>query len=137
MVKRVKKSSSRFQVKRRKISKALYWTPRIAAIAFIAFLALFSLDIFGNGYTFWETVVGLFMHNLPVFILALLLWLSWKREWIGALTFILAGIAYIISLFFRNQFEWYMISWSLTIAAPAFAVGVLFWMNWIRRKKKK
>ena len=116
----------------------LYWFPRIAAILFICFLALFSLDIFGNGYTFWQTVLGLFMHNIPVLILAAVLAIGWKREWLPGIVFILGGFAYIVMLFRNPQFEWYMISWSLTIAAPAFLIGIMFLINWkIRRKLKK
>ena len=119
----------------KKINKWLYWTPRILSILFLLFLAMFSLDVFGNGYTFWQTLVGLFMHNIPVFILAILLWISWKREIIASVVFILAGLLYI-SLLFRNpQFEWYYLSWSLTIAGPAFVIGILFYLNWIKRKK--
>mgnify|MGYP002070012838 CR=1 FL=1 len=35
-------------MKKRKVSRFLYWTPRILSILFILFLAMFSLDIFGN-----------------------------------------------------------------------------------------
>ncbi len=44
--------------KKQKVSKVVYWTPRILSIAFIAFLAMFSLDIFGNDYTFAKRVFG-------------------------------------------------------------------------------
>lgn len=95
---------------------------------------MFSLDIFGNNYTFWETVLGLFMHNIPVFVLAILLWISWKRELVGVVTFALAGLLYIATLFINPQLEWYMLSWSLTIAGPAFVIAFLWYLNW---KKKR
>jgi putative component of toxin-antitoxin plasmid stabilization module len=56
---------------------------------------------------------------------------------VGGIGFILAGVAYVISLFFRNNFGWYMMSWSLIIAGPAFLIGVLFFMNWSRKRKEK
>jgi len=121
-----------------KINKFIFWTPRILAILFILFLAMFSLDIFGNNYTFWETVLGLFMHNIPVFILLTLLIISWKHELVGAVTFILAGVLYIAMILInalKGSFEWYMLSWSLTIAGPAFLVGYLFFLNWKQKKK--
>ena len=117
-----------------KINKWIYWTPRILSIIMILFLALFSLDIFGNGYSFWETVVGLFMHNMPSIILAVILWVAWKREIVGAIAWAFAGLLYIALLFLRQNFEWYMLSWSVIIAGPAFLIGYLFWLNW---KKKK
>jgi hypothetical protein len=115
----------------------LYWTPRILSIVFLCFLALFSLDMISEGLSFWQIVGGLLMHNIPVFILAIVLWISWKHELVGAITFALAGIGYIITLIisaFNNSFEWYMISWSFTIAGPAFVIAFLWYLNW---KKKK
>lgn len=112
--------------------------PRILAIAFILFLAVFSLDVFGNGYGFWETAVGLLVHNIPSIILLVVLLIAWKYELVGAIAFILAGLVYIGSLAMRPNFEWYrMISWSLMIAGPAFIVGILFWIGWIQRRKGK
>jgi len=118
----------------KKVSKFVYWTPRILSILFIAFLALFSLDVFGNGYTFGQTLVALFMHNVPVFILAIVLWISWKYEIVGGIAFILAGLLYIYVLT-RNAFEWYMLSWAIQISGVAFFIGILFLMNWYKKKK--
>lgn len=122
----------------------LFWTPRVIAIIFILFLALFSLDIFdsANNYTFWETVLGLFMHNLPVFILAIALWISWpeKRGWLAGSIFILGGILYIGRLLmtsFTNGFEFYYLSWSITIAGPAIFVGILFFIGWRKQAGKQ
>lgn len=64
----------------RKINKFIYWTPRILSIIFILFLAIFSLDIFDMKLGFWETILGLFMHNIPVFILLAVLLIFWKHE---------------------------------------------------------
>jgi lysylphosphatidylglycerol synthetase-like protein (DUF2156 family) len=123
---------------KKKSSKFIFWTPRILSILFVLFLMLFSLDIFGQGYTFWETVLGLFMHNIPALLLAGVVWISWKYEIVGGIAFILAGLLYIAMLLvqaFRGSFEWYMISWSMTIAGPAFLVGILFLIGWYRKKK--
>ncbi len=38
--------------------KWLYWTPRILAIIFICFLLLFSLDVFGQGLSFSQKILG-------------------------------------------------------------------------------
>jgi hypothetical protein len=113
----------------------IFLTPRIISIIFILFLALFSLDVFGEGLSLFQVLVAFLMHNIPVFILAILLWISWKKEIVGAITFILAGIAYIFLTLGRNEFQWYMISWSLIIAGPAFFIGILFWIGWKRKKK--
>ena len=117
--------------------KFLYWTPRILSILFILFLSLFALDIFDMNLGFWGTIVGLFMHLIPSFILIILLVVAWKYEWVGGIAFILAGILYIILLLINPQLEWYMLSWSLTIAGPAFIVGILWILNWKNKKKLK
>jgi hypothetical protein len=123
-----------------KVSKFVYWTPRICGIVLILFLALFSLDVFGEGYGFWGTILAFLMHNIPVFILAILLWISWKHELVGAITFILGGLLYIGQLAVNailNSFEWYYISWSLIIAGPAFFVGILFYLGWKQKRNLK
>jgi|SRR3989344_5788174 len=116
------------------MNKYLYWIPRILSIIFILFLAMFSLDIFDGNYGFWGTILGLFMHNIPVFILSIILLISWKHEIVGGIVFILAGIFYIITLLMNPKLEWYMLSWSLLIAGPAFLIGILFLLNWKFKK---
>ena len=113
-----------------KINRFVYWTPRILSILFLLFLTIFSFDVFGEGYSFWEVVVAFLMHNIPVFILAIVLWISWKREWVGGSVFILAGLLYIIFPA-RNAPTWYWaLVWILMISGPAFLIGVLFLANW-------
>ncbi len=122
---------------KRKVGKFVYWTPRILSILMLCFLALFSLDIFGNNYTFWETVVGLFMHNLPVFVLLAVLIISWKREIVGGVAFILAGLGYLYLALIRGEIPWYIaLSWSMIIAGPLFLIGILFIINWLKKKKR-
>jgi len=113
----------------------LYWAPRILSIAMLCFMAMFSLDIFGNNYTFWQTVVGLFMHNIPVFVLLAVLLVSWKHEIVGGIMFNLAGVLYIISAL--NRVPWRIaLIWSMIIAGPLFLIGILFIANWIKKKKR-
>ena len=119
---------------KKKINKFVYWTPRILSIIFLLFLALFSLDVFEPELTFWEIVIGLLIHNIPVFILLAVLLISWKYEIVGGIAFILAGILYIAWILV-NPFEWYMLAWALQIAGPAFFIGVLFLINWYKKKK--
>ncbi|MGY4884886.1 MAG: DUF7670 domain-containing protein [Nanobdellota archaeon] len=128
---------------KRKISKFVYWTPRILSILFLLFLAMFSLDIFGNGYTFWQIVVGLIMHNIPVFILTIVLIIAWRHELVGAIAFTVAGVLYIVQLLItviRNMdnpqpMPWSVLAWSLIIAGPIILCGVLFYICWRRKRK--
>ncbi len=116
------------------MNKFIYWAPRVLSIIFLAFLALFSLDVISPELSFWQIVLGLFMHNIPVLVLLIVLIISWKYEIVGAIAFILAGLLYIGSAAWRAPALYMAITWSLIIAGPAFLIGILFWVNW--RKKK-
>jgi hypothetical protein len=46
----------------------------------------------------------------------------------------LAGLFYIIMV--STKVAWYLtLSWSLTIAGPAFLIGILFMINWFKKKQ--
>lgn len=117
----------------------LFWAPRILSILFILFLAMFSLDVFESGYGFRDTLFALFMHNIPSLILTIAVIISWKREMVGAITFALAGLAYVVlitgSSIASGRFEPYMITWPFIIAGPAFVVSFLFYLNWRNKRK--
>lgn len=119
---------------KKKVGKVLYWTPRIVSILFILFIALFSLDVFEPGLSLGQMIIGFLMHNIPTFALIIIVIIAWKREIVGAIAFFLAGIAYIVSVFASSDFEWYMLSWSLIIAGPAFFIAILYLLNWRRKK---
>ncbi len=116
-------------------NKFIFWTPRILAILFILFLAMFSLDIFEGNYGFRGTIFGLFMHNIPTLILLIILLISWKYEIVGGIAFILAGLVYLVVLF-KNPFEWYMLSWAIQISGIAFLIGILFLVGWFKKIHK-
>ena len=80
----------------RKTNKILYWTPRILAILFILFLTLFSFDVFEPGLTAGQIALALLMHNIPSIVLTILLIFAWKREWLGALAFIIGACIHCI-----------------------------------------
>ena len=120
----------------KRINKFIYWTPRILSIIFICFLALFSLDVISPELSFWQIVVGLFMHNIPVFILLAVLLVAWKHEIVGGIGFILAGLLYIVFVLMRNPFEWYYLSWIAQISGIAFLIGILFIIGWDKKRGK-
>ena len=98
---------------------------------------MFSLDVFEPELTPWQIAIGLFMHNIPALFLLIVLIISWKREIVGGIAFILAGLLYILMLAMNSKFEWYMLSWSITIAGPAFLIGILFIVNWRKKQNPK
>ena len=82
-------------------NRYLTWTLRFFIILFIAFLMMFSLDVFSEEHSFKRIFIGLVMHNIPALILIIMIVVAWKREDIGGILFILAGIA--MMFFFRPQ----------------------------------
>jgi len=118
---------------KKRVGKFRHLAPRILGILFVLFLMLFSLDVFEPGLTASQIALGLLIHNIPALILFGLLILSWKYEIAGAVTFILAGLVYIC-LLIGPEFKWYMISWSLIIAGPAFLIGILFLTEWLKKR---
>lgn len=116
----------------------VYWAPRILSILFILFLAMQSLDVFGLASSTSEIIVGLIMHNIPVFILIIFLIISWRYEIVGGIAFILAGILYIGLILMsavKTGFEWYYLAWSVQISGIAFLIGILFLIGWSRKKR--
>ena len=122
---------------KKKISKFTYWTPRILSIIFVLFLTIFSGDVFDENLGFWQTVLGLLIHNIPVLVLAAVIWISWKYEIVGGIAFILAGIAHLIfSIAGETIDPWYVaLAISLILDIPAFFIGILFLVGWFKKKK--
>lgn len=119
----------------KKINKFIYWTPRILALVFVGFLALMSLDVFSSDLNWRQIAMGLFMHNIPVLILLFVVLISWKHELVGGIIFTLAGLFYMFTLTMNATLAWYIaLSWSMTIAGPALLIGILFLVNWHKKR---
>ena len=94
---------------------------------FAGFISLFALDVFGEGYGFWQTVLALLMHLIPTFILVAVLVVSWRREWIGGILFIVLGVLYLVWAWGKPFGVWYVY---LMMAGPLVLIGALFLLNW-------
>ena len=120
------------------INRFVYWAPRALSILFIAFLSLFSLDVFESGGSAGEIILELFMHNIPSLILAAVVVIAWRRELVGAVVFLLAGLLYIVFAAERAPGTLMTITWSLIITGPAILVAALYFANWhLKRKQAK
>jgi hypothetical protein len=108
----------------------LYWTPRALCIVFTLFISMFALDVFGEGRGFWQTFVALTMHLVPTFLLLVVLWISWRREWIAGVLFPLLGAFYIVWAWNRPFARWWAL---LLMAGPLVLTGALFLLNWYYR----
>ncbi len=112
------------------MNKILFWTPRILTIVFILFLGLFALDAFEGDQSLIKKLGGFLIHLIPNFVLILILIVAWKHEWVGTIAFALVGITYIVMFWGRFPLVTY-----LGISGPLFLIAVLFWINWLQRKK--
>lgn len=109
---------------KRPVKGWLFWTPRILGILFAAFVSLFALDVFEEGYGFWEALAGFAIHLIPTAIVLIVLAIAWRWEWVGGILFIALGTAYIVAT--RGGEHW---SAYLLIAGPLVLIGLLFLMD--------
>lgn len=114
----------------------LTWLPRILSFAFMGFLMLFSFDVFAPDVSVGQALLGFLMHNIPVIVLAVIVALAWRREWVGAVIFAAAGFLYAALLISDKGLRDYTPSWIAIISVPALAVGVAYWIAWRQRISK-
>lgn len=97
------------------MKKVLYWSPRILAILFIAFISMFALDVFTEPS--WP--LALLMHLLPSVVLIILTILSWKKNFAGAIIFFVFGL-------FTTWFTHFE---SPVVVIPIFIISILFFID--------
>lgn len=121
-------------MKKTKTNKYLLWTPRVLSILFALFIMVFSLDVFGAGLTTGEVIYAFFMHNVPALILLVAAIIAWKYELVGAIVFVLTGLAYLFFTSDLGQLTSTELIPLLIISLPSLIIGLLFYFSWARRK---
>lgn len=106
------------------VAKILYWSPRTLGILIVLLVSLFALDVFGQGYSFWETMAALGMHLIPSIVILIVLGIAWRREWIGGTLFVVLGVLYITLFWEPSNLPAY-----LAISGPLFLAGILFLLD--------
>ena len=110
--------------------KLLYWIPRILAIIAILFMMMFSLDCFESGGT--DALICILMHNIPAFIIILVLVVAWKWELIGGILFIIAFFAG--SIYFNGFGK----NWgAMIVMLPFLFTGILFLTHYFLYLRQK
>lgn len=109
--------------------KRVRWIPSILSLGFVAFLSLFSLDVFSQ-YSGLNVVLPLLIHLIPSLLLIGITAIAWKLEWVGTLVYWGFAVWYISNVGFSRPVSWY-----LGIALPAFIVGTLYLMSWLLRRR--
>lgn len=118
-------------------SSFLYWCPRLASVLFIAYVMLFSLDVFESGKDWMSLLFGLFMHNIPAFILILITSLAWKKDLIGFIGFGLLGVIMLFLVLLNSpNLEAGSIP-NFGISIPSLFISFLYVLNWTLNKPKK
>jgi len=115
-------------------NRYLTWTLRILLILMILFWALFSLDVFEEEQGFWNILVAFLMHNIPVFVMILILIIAWKWEHIGGMLLILGILGFTIFLIAGSGRFMYG---SLVMVGIPFLIGTMFVVNYYLLGKKK
>ncbi len=106
----------------------LHWLPRVLGILFALFLSVFALDVFDEGYGFWQALLALAIHLIPALLVVLAVAIAWRREALGGLILIGLAVWYLISSWGRFRWSTYLI-----IAGPAVLTGGLFLIDWANR----
>lgn len=115
-----------------RVKKILFWTPRVLGILIAIFISLFALDVFIEGYSFWETIMALLMHLIPTVIFLVILGIAWRWERIGGILFILLGLLYITLFWDPDQLPAYLL-----ISGPLFLAGIFFLLDGYIRKESR
>lgn len=105
-------------------NKLITWTPRILSILLLILLFMLSFDVFEIDEAWYMLIFGFLIHNIPVFILLITLYFSWKRPIIGATTYISAGLFYLVYMLIRNG--WDALLSVLSLGLVAIVIGALY-----------
>lgn len=91
------------------------------SILFSVFVSLFALDVFGQKGWIWELII----HLIPTLVIIILTVVSWKKEFLGGILWLVLGILFII----MSRESW-------VIYVPMIIIGGLnLWVGKIENKK--
>ena len=110
--------------------RLLYWSPRVLGFLFAAFLSVFALDVFSEGYGAIETLLALVMHLIPAALVLMIVWVSWQHEWIAATVFPALGVYYLVSAPGQHWLSY------VTISGTLILTGVLFLISLVVRRRE-
>ena len=113
-------------------SKQLQKVAIAITVFFARFLSVFSLDVFNEHLGWLQTLGALVIHLIPVWILLLLAWASYRFPWVGAVAFTALAVAYILISEFRFNIQTYLL-----ISGPLFLLGLLYGLILLRKKKSE
>jgi hypothetical protein len=106
-------------------SPVWFWAPRVFAIGSGLFLSVFALDVFAPDKPLTEALPDMLLHLAPAAVVFAAVALAWRRDGVGALTFLTLAVLYMLMASSR-------VDWILVIAGPLLITGLLYLWNWAR-----
>lgn len=111
-----------------RVKKFFNRLPHLLGMGFVVFLSLFAFDVFSE-YSGLSAILPFLIHLMPSFILLLFVGIAWRYEWVGAIIFLGFALLYIWSVGFERPISWY-----LAISLPSAIAGMLYLINWIKKR---
>ena len=108
-----------------RLAKLFHWASRLAAIAIIFFVSLFSLDVFNMDGTPLELLGAFIMHSLPSIFMILLLVAAWRRPVVGFMAFLIVGLFFLLVAILSRSLGHFLL-----FAGPLLLISALFYVDW-------
>jgi hypothetical protein len=100
------------------------WIPRVLLLAVCGFMMLFSFDVFETKAPLGEHLLGFFMHNIPVWILLLMLIFTWKHPLIAGI--VIGVFAVVFAIWIGTGFSRFFWVDLLVFVLPLLVCSALF-----------
>jgi hypothetical protein len=111
------------------LARLLYWSPRVLAGLFAAFLSVFAFaglaEALAEGHGLRAGLIHFAVSLPPTLVILLVLGVAWRWQRVGAAAFTGLAIAYVATSW--GQFP---ISTYVVIAGPMLLVAALFLADW-------
>jgi hypothetical protein len=115
-----------------KLDAMLHWVPRILGLLLVCFIGMFAMDVFGEGFGFWNTLLALLIHLIPALVAAAVIAVAWRWEIVGGLLYLAAAVTHAILMGARLRPADVLI-----IAGPLALVGLMFIADAIYRSRHR
>ena len=99
----------------------LLWAPRVVGFSLTIFLGLFAFHGFSRA--------SLNMNMLPALLVFVSVALAWRRPLIGAIAFVVLGVAYAVMARQRPD-------WILVISGPLAFAALLYLLSWLQFRQR-
>jgi hypothetical protein len=104
------------------ITTAVLWIPRLLAMILAMLLAMFAMDVFLEGNSFWQTSEDFVTHLIPAFSVVVILVIGWRRDGLASIGFLVLAVAYFVALS-----GWEHIPETLTLTLPPLGISLAFY----------